>query len=478
MNKKSETDTIKKVAKKTKSDTNKRVTKKTETDTNKRVTKKTETNTNKDINKKVETVRRFFSDSKASNHPVKEHPISKTDEYIRNMYFDMLCVAAQYESDDTENAFTLIKRIMSACKNVQPFEEYIRRSMELTVGKTAEFIKQCRDNKLCEIFFVDSLLISCSNGTPNAKQIAFLAQYGDMLGFKKAEMTEISEFAAAILKQDSDGYQKILNKNNAYIQEAVLCYTKEFVEGMILNTSKKLYYYSQNFKEFDNINILKDYDEIKIENMKIRLKQKEMHISSVKNLILENCYVLSTTLCLSSIEKIKINNCNFKWDRKPRYTYEKGKSNVYYCNRAIEADLYNSKIMISNTKFSDFSIYSFNAFDYRLNGFGVGAVFCAYGKQNDQKNDFVDITFENCEFTNIQTDCEDKFYEYGYSVFYASPLAYYYEVSVKDCYFSNCKTTYNSTYTKYLFGYNFIEFKAKNNKLIDSDILGEHMQEG
>jgi len=41
---------------------------------------------NKQLNVKVETVRRFFSDSKASNHPVKEHPISKTDEYIRNMY--------------------------------------------------------------------------------------------------------------------------------------------------------------------------------------------------------------------------------------------------------------------------------------------------------------------------------------------------------------------------------------------------------
>lgn len=140
--------------------------KKSETNTNKKVAKKTKSDTNKDINKKVETVRRFFSDSKASNHPVKEHPISKTDEYIRNMYFDMLCVAAQYESDDTENAFTLIKRIMSACKNVQPFEEYIRRSMELTVEKTAEFIKQCRDNKLCEIFFVDSLLFSLLKSPP------------------------------------------------------------------------------------------------------------------------------------------------------------------------------------------------------------------------------------------------------------------------------------------------------------------------
>ena len=435
--------------------------------------KKSETNTNKNINTKVGTVRRFFSDSKASNHPVKEHPISKTDEYIRNMYFDMLCVAAQYESDDTENAFTLIKRIMSECENVQPFEEYIRRSMELTVEKTAEFIKQCRDNKLCEIFFVDSLLLSCSNGTPNAKQIAFLAQYGDMLGFKKAEMTEISEFAAAILKQDSDSYQKILNESNAYIQEAVLCYTKEFVDGMILNTSKKLYYYSQNFKEFDNINILKDYDEIKIENMKIRLEQKEMHISSVKNLILENCYVLSTTLYLRSIEKIKINNCNFKWDGKPRYTYEQGKSDVYYCNRAIEADLYNSKIMISNTKFSDFSIYSFWGHRYEENGYGVGAVFCAYNGDNHE-NEFVDITFENCEFTNIRTDCFNDAATYGYPVFYTSsfPRAYYYDVSVKNCYFLNCKTTYK--HEKYLFGVYGV-LNAKNNKLIDSDIL---MQEG
>ncbi len=449
MNKKSETDTIKKVAKKTKSDTNKRVTKKTETDTNKRVTKKTETNTNKDINKKVETVRRFFSDSKASNHPVKEHPISKTDEYIRNMYFDMLCVAAQYESDDTENAFTLIKRIMSACKNVQPFEEYIRRSMELTVGKTAEFIKQCRDNKLCEIFFVDSLLISCSNGTPNAKQIAFLAQYGDMLGFKKAEMTEISEFAAAILKQDSDGYQKILNGNNAYIQEAVLCYTREFVSGLLICTSKKRYYYAPKLIETmlcDEEIVIENVDEIIIENL--AFKNNTIEIYNAKKLKIINCmfydysnmennkYYRINAIFMDNINEVYFEKCSFK------NCICKGK------DTAIIHGYYLQKLYISDCKFNNIS-NPVGYYDSCTSG-GVIYLCCT---DNKLKNIHTDVTINNSEFNDCSVgghDCGTIIYKRGYPV-----------VRIYNSYFSNCRGYY-------LFAdYSFNLEKDENNQYIN-----------
>ena len=444
--------------KKSETDTNKKVAKKTETDTNKRVTKKTKSDTNKDINKKVETVRRFFSDSKASNHPVKEHPISKTDEYVRNMYFDMLCVAAQYESDDTENAFTLIKRIMSACKNVQPFEEYIRRSMELTVEKTAEFIKQCRDNKLCEIFFVDLLLISCSNGTPNAKQIAFLAQYGDMLGFKKAEMTEISEFAAAILKQDSDGYQKILNKNNAYIQEAVLCYTKEFVSGLLICTSKKRYYFSKKLAKLDEDKIkpnkkwldedeeefvfgISTLNEIKFENLIIS-DIECLKLKTIKNVIFENCHCMRGPLYLEAIDKISINNCVFKWEgekneRKGNYDLE-NESN-YNLSRAIEANLNNFELIVNNTSFSGYEVSRYNTSYYNDIYYYSGAVFY---NRNEERGDSI-IKFDKCDFSDIYTSQRRSGYYGDYAIFYFRNGYYGTNLSVTNCHFSNCRSDHS-----------------------------------
>lgn len=420
--------------------------KKSETNTNKKVAKKTKSDTNKDINKKVETVRRFFSDSKASNHPVKEHPISKTDEYIRNMYFDMLCVAAQYESDDTENAFTLIKRIMSACKNVQPFEEYIRRSMELTVEKTAEFIKQCRDNKLCEIFFVDSLLISCSNGTPNAKQIAFLAQYGDMLGFKKAEMTEISEFAAAILKQDSDGYQKILNKNNAYIQEAVLCYTKEFVSGLLICTSKKRYYFSKKLAKLDEDKIkpnkklvdeefvfeISTLDEIKFENLIIS-DIGRLNLEMIKNVIFENCHCMRGPLYLVAIDKISINNCVFKWEGEKNE--RKGNYNL---SRAIEANLNNFELIVNNTIFSGYEVSRYDTSCYfREDYYYTGAVFFNCNKTRNYHNNNI-IKFDKCDFSDIYTSQRESCH-YGDNAILNS---YYndFKLSITNCHFLNCRS--------------------------------------
>lgn len=185
-----------------------------------------------EINTKVESVRRFFKENKAANHPITEHPVSEQEEYVRDLYLDMLCVVAQYESVDTENAFTFIKRIMAACEDTQPFDEYIRRSMELTTEKTTEFIMQCKENNLCEIFFVDSLITACANGTPNNKQVSFMAQFGDMLGFDKNKMTAISKFVISILEQDAQKYHDLLTEENRKIQLSVICYAKEYAKNM------------------------------------------------------------------------------------------------------------------------------------------------------------------------------------------------------------------------------------------------------
>ena len=202
------------------------------------------------VDTKVEAVRRFFADSKPENHPIKEHPVTKQEEYVRDLYLEMLCVMAQYESSNTENAFTLIKRIMAACGETQPLQEYIKRSMELTPERAAEFVKQCKDNGLREIFMVDSMLLFCANGEPNVKQVEFITEFGDMLEFDREQIEDMSRFALAILTQDSDGYQKLLRDENAIVQESLVGYAKEFMCGIIINTSRKMHYYSQKATRF------------------------------------------------------------------------------------------------------------------------------------------------------------------------------------------------------------------------------------
>lgn len=391
---------------------------------------------NAKINNKVETLRRFFADSKASNHPIDEHPVSKAEEYVRNLYFDMLCVVAQYEYNDTENAFTLIKRIMSACENVQPLEEYIRRSMELTTEKATEFIKQCKDNNLCEIFFVDSLLLSCSNGTPNAKQVAFLSQFGDMLGFDKADMTEIAKFAVAILEQDSEGYQEILNENNANIQTSLLCYAKEFVTGLIICTSKKRYYYAKKLADYtinendldeDGQLVISTLDEVRFENLIISDVGK-LNLRIIKNVVFEGCHCMRGPLGLISIDKVLINNCEFKWAG----TKNESKGN-HSINRAIWANLRNFTLTVTNTNFSGYEVRRYDTGGYyRNNYYYSGAVFYNENEEYNSNN----ISFDRCNFSDIYTAQSESGY-YGTN---AICYSHYDDVEVTNCHFSNCRS--------------------------------------
>lgn len=420
---------------------------------------------NTQINSKVEAVRRFFADSRASNHPIKEHPVSKADEYVRNLYFDMLCVVAQYECNDTENSFTLIKRIMSACGNVQHLEEYIRRSMELTTEKTAEFIKQCKDNNLCEIFFVDSLLLSCSNGTPNAKQVAFLSQFGDMLGFNKVNMSEMAKFAVAILEQDSEKYQEILEDKNEQIQENILCYAKEFVTGLIIHTSKKAYYFSKELMEYkltteadgevkDVVGLfLNGLKYVKFENLIFNFSEG-ISLKTIENVSFENCHLMACTLSLESIDKIAINNCVFKWDKGNNYVYENDCSNCYYSNKAIKTWLELSEISITNTSFSGFGGYSHtNRYDC-----AKGTVF--YDGYNRNAKGENKILFDNCDFSDIHVKCSCSGYYGANAILYTER---YPEVVVTNCHFSNCGSDYND-------GRLFSRCLAeRNNKLVNSD---------
>lgn len=204
-----------------------------------------------EINKKVNQLRAFFKKNQAENHPIKNHPLNECEDYVKELYFDMLCVMAQYENEDIENQNKFIQRIMAGCNATMSIAEHIKRAMSLTVENIAEFLKQCRDNELSDIFFMDCLLISCGNGTPNKKQVEFLAEIADVLGFDKNKVKFMSELAVAVLEQ---AFEKLKSAVTSYDElkdetENTSCYIQPIVDMNVVSTDKKKIFYSLKLTE-------------------------------------------------------------------------------------------------------------------------------------------------------------------------------------------------------------------------------------
>ena len=341
------------------------------------------------ISTKVESVRRFFADSKPENHPIKEHPVSKQEEYVRDLYLEMLCVVAQYESSNTENAFTLIKRIMAACEETQPLQEYIKRSMELTPERAAEFVRQCKDNGLREIFMVDSMLLSCANGEPNAKQVAFVTEFGDMLGVGKTMMERMARFAFLTLTQTYTSFQ----------------YDRAFDDGKVTDSKTKVHYLSVSEDSLYNSGGV-------------------LEVSNKETVIFENMVFEGVEICLNSVKHAVFQNCVFK-----KYnSYE----NVH--DNAISGENV-EQLTVTDCRFEDLELYDGSVIHIedkcscKLKTSHFSNIHCCTGVylRSDSK-----IDIDTCDFKTIHS-------EQNLVLLWDGTL------SVMNSDFFNCKTDYDNT---------------------------------
>lgn len=260
-----------------------------------------------EINKKVEAIRCNLTKLRPQTHPIKEHPIDECEEFVQKLYLDILCVMAQYENEDTENAIKFIQRIQAGAELKEPITEHIKNAMEITVDKFGEFLRQCKENQLENIFFIDSILVTCANGAPNAKQVEFISEISDTLGIGKKQAGWLCDIAVAILEQDSDKYHSacdnIPHDDKTPIVECVVCYLKEFICGILVDTDELLWIYSKEKAEFD-IN--------KTQNQYTKKNDKygtDVTLSR-KKIILENLIVLNYYM-FNAINQVEIKNCEF-----------------------------------------------------------------------------------------------------------------------------------------------------------------------
>lgn len=244
----------------------------------------------KKVDTAVEAIRTNMEKERPKNHPIKEHPLSECDEYIRKLYIDALCVVAQYETEDAEKSLNFVRRVHAGAGLTNDFTEHIKNAMEITVERFEEFIAQCRENKLENIFFVDALIAACADGAPNSKQVDFISEIADALRISKKNVGYLSGLAASILEQSAEKYHaacdNIEKENRWALVRNIVCYVKEFVSGVIIDCDEILWIYSKEMTELKYFDIERD-NEGKIDDVK-----SYNNWSNHKEVIVENQKIL------------------------------------------------------------------------------------------------------------------------------------------------------------------------------------------
>lgn len=361
-----------------------------------------------EVNKAVDEVRAFFRKNRATKHPILNHPIGNCEEHMREMYFDMMCVIAQYENEDIENQNRFIVRVMSGCSDITPITEHIKNAVSVTPEIMEDFIKQCDHNGLKEIFFIDALIISCGNGSPNKKQVEFLAEIADVFGYKREEVSFLSKLALSVLEQDFDKLRQSVKESEIdtqYMLKAAECYTLPIIEKNIICDDKRLHYYSLAltntplFEEDDSSNdsiLISHRDEVIIENQFIN--KTKIKFYCVNNVRFIGSKFVRSALHFDGVEKIEIENCTF-FDYIGEVFDFPGKCDVNIANS-----------LFRNTKKGIVKSWSVHL-----------------GGKNGENN----ITFDSCRFENIFSS-----YLSGYD---GVAISRGNNASAKNCVFLRCK---------------------------------------
>ena len=359
------------------------------------------------ININVNKFRDFLKKTQPQNHPIKNHPVAECDEHIKELYFDMLSVFAMYENDDTENQNRYIQRLMAGCNDTLTITEHIKRAMEISVEKMAEFIKQIPEHNLTDRFFMDILIISCANGSPNKKQTEFLAEIADALGLTKDRIKHLCECTVAVLEQDFSKYTQISRdynekskELNQYYYSPVIADTPLFDEYKEFKNLECVDDLDSIVKEFKNLDSIvkefKNLDSIVIENMRIN---KLLKFTAVKTVTLKGCIFENIdyyyAVYFNGVQNAIIENCIFQ------------NLKSVFCFESKETEMTVSNSSFLNCSFSTDKYY-----------FGT----IIHSTNNNE------VTFDKCVFKNIHAG----------GCFTPCAISYHNQVTANNCELYNC----------------------------------------
>jgi hypothetical protein len=234
----------------------------------------------------------------AEKIPIKDHILSKADEYTQKVYLRLLCSILQFDNDNKtkESQMLFILRILAGINNKNiVFEDILASLMCMEFDEIDEIINTI-SNEFAEMFIVDSLICANITGKTTNNIFEYLSSIFSLFNIQKEIVKELVYLSSAILELDDE--RILLTKPLVNINKFTI-YMKKPIIGHIV----------YNLEELITIN---DKDAIilnsKLTNLSEEINLDKFHVETISfiNCTFENIYSI-----FSDTKQVKFINCEF-----------------------------------------------------------------------------------------------------------------------------------------------------------------------
>lgn len=338
-----------------------------------------------DFGKHIDEIRRYFDEHKAERYPFENALLGEKDEYVKSLYFRMLCTLVRYTGEPGEMQALYIRRLIAGSHAESEYPDYMKMALDLDREDIDEFISVFGESDLKYYFCIDGAII-LTVGESSDKNYELLAELIELLGITRDELTYLISVSKAIISLNSDQFEET-KRNSPETTKALSLYhyAAGFYTGMLADTPELRHIYSCNKAEVN----LSNYTDYKAE----RVILENVTISLQESIVFDGCSEVIMRRC-----SFHGNSCPFKFRRVGQVIIEECEISDFSNRFAVFADTNN--LYLRRNRFINCG-YTLSS-----RGHAMGGVLLSHGERMDS------VVIENNKFLNCYVARTE--YVYGY----------------------------------------------------------------
>lgn len=363
----------------------------------------------------VDNLRKYLEENKGEGFPLKNAALSEKEEYVKSLYFRMLCTLIRYTGEPSEMQVLYVNRLIAGCNAESKFQDYMKMALDLDTSDISEFIAAFKEDDLRFYFCIDGAIL-LSVAQTSDKNYELLAELIEVLGINKDELTYLSAVAKSIIAQSAELFNEASKLSTDSTGALPLYpYLSSFYTGPIAqHTSNELYVYSCDKSEYD-VSTCEAYKVKRIifENISIAL-QKDLSFEGCDEVIIRNCRIKINEYCLSfsSVEKIIFEESIFDGGSKnPINIINCADVKINSCSFRdfTSRTIWQEKVGAFNVTDSSFERCEYN-YSWNENHWApLGGVIGSSNPNSNGVNCFTNCSFISCGGKNKQGCCASCF---------------------------------------------------------------------